>query len=313
MLFVRSFALHKQHELPGTFESIPEKASFAGWKRTAVMMVLLLSVACPAIFIGSSSFFYRLGKENGPVELLSAIFCFCASASYTATYLTLRRSSLKVRQKHLLPAVLAFLLFCTGMEEISWGQQFFFFQTPDIFAGNTQGETNLHNYATNLSENIYYCSSFLYLVLLPFLLRSNRISGAGRSGLLPGDLSIMTASVIYAYNYDMWNGILTQLTFFMTASILVSSAPDISQKRKKQLISIPGALLATCLATQLIWLFFGDRFVRIWDVTEFKELFIPLALTIASAEMLEKTREMTSKQQFPVSIPEPANPCKGNC
>jgi hypothetical protein len=309
MLFVRSFPQQGRQELPEKAAETcslaetthTETAALAGWKCRAVMLVFWLSLAFCVIFVCSPSLFSLLGRENGPVELLSAALCFLASAFYAATALTLVSIPENSGKRSFLPAALALTLFFIGMEEISWGQQIFIFQTPEIFEGNAQGETNLHNFATNLSENLYYGAAFLFLVVLPFLLGSESFSHRNSSpgaALLPGKLSIMTAWVVQACNYDMWNGFPSQVSFFVTAAILASIAADEHHKR----VSITAALLATCIAIQLIWLIFGDRFVRIWDITEFKEFFIPLAFSFNAMEMLGKVRIEGKERPFGASL-----------
>ena len=51
------------------------------------------------------------------------------------------------------------------MEEISWGQRIFGWETPQTFEGNVQDETNLHNFF-----NEYYLLFYRLLVLFPIVL-----------------------------------------------------------------------------------------------------------------------------------------------
>lgn len=65
--------------------------------------------------------------------------------------------------------VLSLVLFVMAGEEISWGQRIFQWQTEGYFsAHNVQGETNLHNLATQLFQNSLFFGGFLLLVALPF-------------------------------------------------------------------------------------------------------------------------------------------------
>ncbi len=78
--------------------------------------------------------------------------------------------------------VLAVALFYTVMEEISWGQRLFDFESPEFFKRhNLQRETNLHNmlagpFSTVLKDIIEYAVAtglVLYGVVYPLILRLN--------------------------------------------------------------------------------------------------------------------------------------------
>jgi len=78
-----------------------------------------------------------------------------------------------VRQKQWLAvaliATLSLVLFVMGMEEISWGQRVFQWQTTAYFSEhNVQGETNLHNLNTQLFQNMLFFGGFILLAVLPF-------------------------------------------------------------------------------------------------------------------------------------------------
>jgi len=85
-----------------------------------------------------------------------------------------------VRQKQWIGAVvlgmLVIVLFVMGMEEISWGQRVFQWQTTAYFTKhNVQGETNLHNLNTQLFQNVLFFGGFVLLAALPFFYQ--RIAG----------------------------------------------------------------------------------------------------------------------------------------
>lgn len=85
-----------------------------------------------------------------------------------------------VRQKQWIGAtllgVLVIVLFVMGMEEISWGQRVFQWQTTAYFTKhNVQGETNLHNLNTQLFQNVLFFGGFVLLAVLPFFYQ--RIAG----------------------------------------------------------------------------------------------------------------------------------------
>jgi len=66
-------------------------------------------------------------------------------------------------------AILSLVLFVMGMEEISWGQRVFQWQTSEYFSEhNVQGETNLHNLNTQLFQDVLFFGGFILLAVLPF-------------------------------------------------------------------------------------------------------------------------------------------------
>ena len=89
-------------------------------------------------------------KENGFVEIATVVFLFLAS--FIA--LAIARKFWKMKDRDInsgawkagLFLMLAVASFIIAMEEISWGQWIFFFDTPTAFKDlNAQGEFNLHN------------------------------------------------------------------------------------------------------------------------------------------------------------------------
>lgn len=108
--------------------------------------LIMLAIALLLIENPSTEHFYRwLVSENQPVELLSFLALMYAGFMGLQLALIHRRAGSG-------PLVYGFLLvfasslFFVGMEEISWGQWFVGFETPDQWkAINYQGEMNLHN------------------------------------------------------------------------------------------------------------------------------------------------------------------------
>jgi hypothetical protein len=62
-------------------------------------------------------------------------------------------------------SILVFLFVFYAGEEMSWGQDFFRWQTPAIFSGNVENQTNLHNYF-NAYFNYGYIALSLILVFV---------------------------------------------------------------------------------------------------------------------------------------------------
>ena len=101
-------------------------------------------------------------------------FCFI-----TVCGLSLRLTSTN-KQYRIFFALLALASFYVFMEEISWGQRIFGFDSPDVFKQhNLQRETNLHNflvgpYSTLLKDIVEYtlaAALLIYGLIYPLLLR----------------------------------------------------------------------------------------------------------------------------------------------
>ena len=99
------------------------------------------------------TFLTQVIKENGVVEIVTVVFLFLASiASFAVArvFWKLKDQAISdfVALKAGLFIILAVAAFIIAMEEISWGQWLFYFDTPTaINAMNAQGEFNLHNLA----------------------------------------------------------------------------------------------------------------------------------------------------------------------
>ena len=78
-----------------------------------------------------------------------------------------RQSRSQALLASLLSCVFAFVTLAMAGEELSWGQRIFRWETPAGFV-NDQGETNLHNFATEVFQNVWYFGCWLLLVAMPF-------------------------------------------------------------------------------------------------------------------------------------------------
>jgi hypothetical protein len=112
-------------------------------------------------------------QEDGMVENLTSLFLFAASAVCiyrVVTFKKAKRPGLWI----LTAAVLAFLFFFAGGEEISWGQRIFGIQSGEFFLEhNKQAETNLHNLivdGVNINKLIF--SQILFVVLVVYFVFS---------------------------------------------------------------------------------------------------------------------------------------------
>jgi len=82
-------------------------------------------------------------SEDGPVEYLTFIVFIITFIVSILVANSLRK--LKKRLASISFFIIAFVFIFVAIEEISWGQRIFGFETPEIFSDSTQGEVNIHD------------------------------------------------------------------------------------------------------------------------------------------------------------------------
>ncbi len=116
----------------------------------------------------ASQLFAVLYLEDGIFESLTPILMVISMVMLGLSIPILRRDNQLGKYRNLLTMIYLFLIlifFLNAMEEISWGQRIFGWETPQTFEGNVQDETNLHNYF-----NQYYLLFYRLLVLFPIVI-----------------------------------------------------------------------------------------------------------------------------------------------
>lgn len=136
------------------------------------------------------NFFYRdymdwVVAENGPYETLE--FCILLVALSLAVYTLIHMD----RSNKLLTGWIVLAAVCctyVAGEEISWGQHFLDWTTPEFWATiNDQNETNLHNTSSWLDQKprlLLSVGVYVGGMIIPFLLEK-------KPGLLPERLSVI--------------------------------------------------------------------------------------------------------------------------
>lgn len=249
--------------------------------RIGALVIMGCSLVFSSVLMAAPDLFSALAREDGPVETLSVVFLLLASGLTGLALLRDRRRLSRTACWAL--AGLAVLFFVIAMEELSWMQRVFDFRAIGILPGNLQRETNLHNFATNAFENAYYFGAFLFLVGFPFLRFA--LGPAWRPDwrvFLPGPAVAVPGAIACAYTFDMWNIVPIQFAFF--AAMLVLGLFAYASGRRTDRILF-GAALLLCLSTQWLFLYSGDRFLRLWDVTEYREFFIPAGFLLYAVDL----------------------------
>jgi len=281
------------HSRPERTELILRASKLTRAQLWALGGILFASGAFLLLFLLSPQLFFRIGSEDELIETSSAIMWFLSCGLFLDAGLSMSRSGIK-RIFVCVPIAMALLCFLCAMEEVSWFQRVLSIPTPDALASNHQHEINLHNFFTNPSENAFYFAMFLFLIVSPFFLARTAFYENGHPWTLfvPGRFILLASAILVAYNYDMWNIIFTQLSFFMTLGILGYLCYESASRRATDSMFVVSCiLLATVLLTQLVFLMDGKRFVRLYDVTEYKEGFIACSILLLSIDSRRKVKE----------------------
>ena len=151
------------------YESVKKAPLSARILMIVVPIVILIFVAIQTLWPGFAVVLVR--KDSWPFYR-NAIFVKAAFQLTAAIFFAILTYNF-IKKKQVLPTIFACLLivvlvFMAG-EELSWGQRIIHWSTPDFFIkNNSQHETNLHNLATQLFQNVLYFGGWLLLVALPF-------------------------------------------------------------------------------------------------------------------------------------------------
>lgn len=250
-----------------------------------VLGTLAASIICLLLFLFFPITFSLSSLEDELIEWLSAILAFGSSIILFIFFLKFRNHANIPTPAKLSLIFLSLMFFIIGMEEVSWFQRILHFQTISMFNGNQQDETNLHNFASDYFENLYYGGTYLFFVILPFLVLL--FSSLNKSKYLRLFIARPYIAVIgtlpCAYNYDTWNILFIQTSFFSSLIILFCFAV-FSKKRIEKCIIMFTMILV--MVTQGLFLMKGEEvFMRLWEIKEYKEFFIPLVFFIYSADV----------------------------
>lgn len=269
--------------------------------------VLAIPLFCLFLFLLDARQFYRLGREDRFVEWASAFLLFGASGTFLWLAISLVHARRIFRKPLILASVgLAGLFFLIGMEEVSWLQRVLGLETPEAIGQLTKrAELNLHNLHTALSENLYYFWAFLLFLVIPFLHQQTSILRRirGLSVLVPARTVVFAVAPAFAFNYDMWNVAFIQLAFWFTLLVLASFVWDAWTQRSASASErfLLLGLFVSFVSCQVLFIYFGERFVRIWDVTEYKELIIALGCFLYALLVARQIRT-TDRAAFSASV-----------
>lgn len=120
----------------------PRAARWLFWTPLAISALLPLLRLSPGAF-------RAILREDGPIEALTALLFLVAFLAGGRAAIRLLKKG--YRSQGILYVLFAFIMFFCAGEEVSWGQRFLGFETPEaIEAVNDQGELTLHNIGDSL-------------------------------------------------------------------------------------------------------------------------------------------------------------------
>jgi hypothetical protein len=273
-------------KIPNEQEGLtPGQIRFWIWSMITIGVVLL------ALFIFQVDFFSMMALEDGFIETLSALGYLIAMVILIALAVALLKYSGPYRKLSIFVALGgAFVLFVMGGEEISWGQRIFNIATPDAFTGNHQGEMNLHNFAANTLETIFYFLAAMWLVIIPFI--NDRTGFFNKFHpvklFIPARFLIFVGVIAVAYNYDKWDVQLIQFCFFVGVFIVLyfRQADSRTETSSRMIMTI----LALIIASQIAFVSLGSNLGREWDITEYREMFVPFGYMVYSLDVFQRVR-----------------------
>lgn len=166
--------------------------------------------------------------------------------------------------------------FIVVMEEASWGQHWIGWGTPEVFDGNIQNETNIHNFYTHRFELVYYTAAVGAFVLLPYawpdapprFLR-------GASLFVPPPLLAIALLPLCGFMFYTWNWVFLSIWFFAGVFIALDIA-----RRATGVGAISASLVmgAALVASQAMFLAWGITLDWGHELTEVREFGIAIAV-----------------------------------
>lgn len=256
-------------------------------------MVTAIAAAATAILVWDPGLFHWFAREDNILEWLSALFVLAGAGFFALATLRQARKMPNglgaIFLRVLVPLGFAGLFFLIAMEEISWGQRIFGFETPEtIAARNWQSEFNLHNIHTDIAELAYYMGTGLFLIVLPFAwpsLRGWRPLAFFADFVPNRAVAALSAPMVY-FSYGHWNLMPIQMLVFFTLFAMLVFAVGAARCGRTAETRLFAALAALITIGQIIILAFGPQMLDVPDATEFREFFLSIGLFAFAAYYL---------------------------
>lgn len=244
-------------------------------------MVATLSVILTAWVDGWEDLLPVVSKESGFFESFGALMLFVMA--FVGFYWVYKNRLLVNRFALSGVGFFAFICFLASMEEISWGQFLFHFESSHFFKlHNNQHETNLHNLmsASLFSSIVYFCVYGFY-IFIPLFIHLLSVKIDKLTPLLPYlpsfhvTLIILYASSFQAYFYDDFGALFDTLTLLFGMVLFLTTSLLTRKMDKKIFIHFVFVSLniAICMLSYKIFSFYNLQY-------EIRETFVVFATFI---------------------------------
>lgn len=257
---------------------------------------LLLGINCVILVAGAVKTFafpgaFALGvKELGSIAILQELFILVSLITLIMAAHNLRVSGVTTIMSvpaYWLAIMMVAAIAVLFLEEISYGQHYIGWNTPDVFANNLQNETNLHNFYTHRFEFVYYTGAFLCFCVAPLLAWHIGIfKQLGLSTFIPGPAFAIASMPITVGMFESWAIVPFQAWFLIGLSIITLAA--LWSRGASRAACIVAALCM--LGAQCAFLVWGPQLVRGFEPTEIRELAISASLAAYGVWLAKTTR-----------------------
>lgn len=181
---------------------------------------------------------------------------------------------------------MAGVVFLILMEEMSWGQHWIGWATPEFFSRNVQNETNLHNFYTYQFEAIYYTSAIFCFIVMPWCWpRGAGAFFAQVEPYLPSRFFALMALPVASLMYEAWNIVPYQVWYFLGLMIGVDIARRIQPARLR---AAAFGLVIVYALTMLVFLFGGEAMVDGYELSEVREFYIAFLFLAFGGMLMER-------------------------
>jgi hypothetical protein len=264
-------------------------------------LIALATVVSTAHISGYETFLRTMTLENGFFETLSVILLFSISLYGITCAIRSREQLSKIA--FIFTIGFALVAFLAGMEEISWGQQLFHFQSGEFFLKeNLQQETNLHNLipATIFSGVIYF-SIYSFFIFIPLFykifnteLKPYRLLGYFdiNPHIILVTLFASSFQMFFYHHIGSWTDMITFFIALMLFGYYMWSYPSTLWLK----LHFAFILVATTLS---LWSHEVYRFKNMQY--EIRESFVVLASLLLFIELVNKEKKATKNPSTPQS------------
>ena len=266
--------------------SIKSSLEFDLSQRIWIWLTVTLSILSALLFFFFPNLSRSLGEEDNIIEWISFLFLI---ASFFLLIRILLFNRIWERDDPMVAIgllLLTFLFFFMAMEEISWGQRLFGLTTPEVFDSNSQKEINVHNFFTTEADTIYYIGLCFILVFLPYakLQNPNVFSLRILKVFIPRPHLIIIGAMPFAFHYNKWNLLFTQIWFFTAVTILVAMVFT-KQNRNLRHFFLISVMLIVIIQVAILCGNNSNPVFETGRIAEYKELLSQIGLLAYVADL----------------------------